>query len=159
MVLPSALLTRIAWHGAALALAFTMGYGWRAHNAALERAAVEATMKTITDERKDKAKTLEDMQNAYNASWTLRVADDAARRLSINTADRGRVPTVCAQSGGGSADDSATRLGTPEAANAGRVYHDTQDGLDAAALNQETAELWESELRRCEALTAPLHPP
>jgi len=155
MVLPSALLTRVAWHGAALVVAFTMGYGWRAHNAALERAAVEATMKTITDERKDKAKDLEDLQHAYNASWALRVADDRAKRMSVNAADRGRVPTVCAQSGGSGATDSAARLGEAEAANAGHVYHETQDGLDAAAMNQDTLDLWQAELARCERLTSP----
>ena len=113
MVLPSALLTRVAWHGAALVMAFTMGYGWRAHNAALERAAVEATTKTITDERKDKAKDLEDLQHAYNASWALRVADDRAKRMSVNAADRGRVPTICAQSGGsGTADLSIDAAST-----------------------------------------------
>lgn len=155
MVLPSALLTRVAWHGAALVMAFTTGYGWRAHKAALERAAVEATMKEVTDERKAKAKDLEDLQHAYNASWALRVADDRAKRMSVNAADRGRVPTVCAQPGGSGTADSAARLGEAEAANAGHVYHETQDGLDAAAMNQDTLDLWQAELARCERLTSP----
>ncbi len=141
---------RWAAFAASLAACYGVGYTQARHLAEVERAKVEAVAAAENSRFRKLEKEVADAQSGYVKAWST--ARDAARAdwLRLKAGSAGRVPVVCAESGGADTDQ---RDGLENArAEADRVLHAAVDALERGAEVERVLTLCQAELRQCSGM-------
>jgi Tfp pilus tip-associated adhesin PilY1 len=136
---------------AALVACYGIGHTQAKHAADIERAKVQAVADATNARYRQLETEVANAQAGYVQSWTA--ARDAARAdwLRLKATSRGRMPTVCAESGSNSADSGH---GMEAAGTAGDrdLLPALVDALERGEEIERTLLLCQSELRQCAGL-------